>query len=129
MKEESNTTNGDATIRQLMKSSKITAHENLKYRIMNQVETENALARKKAPVQKTEQNVLNDFLSIYGIMYAVLAVLAGVTLFNNGMEAVLAPQFLWLALSIALMFSIFNLIVSLDANVSTRKRKSTSKRS
>jgi hypothetical protein len=83
MKEKNNTTNGDATIRQLMKSSKITAHENLKYRIMNQVETENALARKKAPVQKTEQNVLNDFLSIYGIMYAVLAVLAGVTLFYS----------------------------------------------
>ena len=51
MKEKNNTTNGDATIRQLMKSSKITAHENLKYRIMNQVESEKGRARKTTPVQ------------------------------------------------------------------------------
>ncbi len=126
MKEKNITTNDDISIRRLMKSSKVTASENLKYRIMHQVETESVLTRKKIPALKPAHNVLNDFLSIYGIMYAVLAVLTAFTWFTNGLEAVLAPQFMWLVLSIAFIFSIFILIISIDANVSAKRNKSAS---
>lgn len=126
MEEKNKSMKDDAIVRRLMESAKKAAPENLKYRIMHQVETEQALTRKNIPVQTEAPNVLKDFLSIFGGMYAVLAILAGGTYFTSGKEAILAPQFLWMAILVAFIFSIFWLITSIDASIRIKKRKNIS---
>ncbi len=115
----------DELIRQMMQSAKKQAPENLKYRIMHQVETENALTRKKVAVQKEQpNNVLKDLIGIFGIMYMVLGIIVGGAYFLKGKDFVFSPQFLWTIVLIAFVFSLFWLITRLDAYLREKKRKS-----
>src|SRR5690554_7091757 len=70
--------------------SKIKAPENLKYRIMHQIETEKAFSTQKINEQASDKkatgNVLKDLASIFGTMYAVLAVIIATAYFIKGSE-------------------------------------------
>ena len=78
MNEKNNIVHDDEEfIRGMMQEARMKAPENLKYRIMHQIETENALKPQQTPVRLSERKVLKDFVGIFGLMYAVLAALIG----------------------------------------------------
>ena len=70
----------DEKIGQIISSAKMKAPENLKYRIMHQIETESVLSGdkniKKKSANRENESVLRDLGSIFGTMYAVFAVIA-----------------------------------------------------
>ena len=63
----------DDKIKDLLSGTKIKAGENLKFRIMQQIETENALSRKKVT---NTRPILGNMLTIFGVMYLLIAIVA-----------------------------------------------------
>ncbi len=104
----------DNTMRQLMQSSKKEASENLKYRIMNQIEQEAVLKHKKQVHHNCNSNFLKDFYSIMGTMYAVLLILSSVAFIVKGKEFLLSTNFLLSILLIVFVFSFFWMISAID---------------
>lgn len=128
MKENKIHNNDDEIIRQMMRSAKTEAPENLKYRIMQQIETESALTRKKAPVQKEQPiSILKDFGSIFGTMYVVLAVIIGGAYALKGKDFLFSSDFLWTIILVAFIFSMLWLITRVDARVRDRRRKTSNR--
>lgn len=117
--------NEEYIIREMIQSAKRKAPENLKYRIMQQIETEKALTPVKINSRKEPGNILKEFGSIFGTMYAVLAVMIGATYFVFGQEYLLSPQFLGAALLVASAFSLLWLITRIDSHL--RKKKEVGK--
>lgn len=117
--------NEEYIIREMIQSAKRKAPENLKYRIMQQIETEKALTPVKINSRKEPGNILKEFGSIFGTMYAVLAMMIGATYFVFGQEYLLSPQFLGAALLVASAFSLLWLITRIDSHL--RKKKEVGK--
>lgn len=112
----------DSLIRQMMQTTKQQAPGNLKYRIMQQIETEDAFTRKKGVVKKGQRGILTDFFNIFGWMYAVLTAVVGIAYFLKGAEFMLSSDFLWTVALIAFVFSILWLISRLDAYLWTKNK-------
>jgi hypothetical protein len=117
----------DIIIKQMIQSTKQQAPENLKYRIMRQVETEYALTPKKVKARKETTNVLRDFGTIFGLMYGVLIAITGGAFVLGGTELLLSAQFMQTILLVAFVFSLFWLISQLDAYL-MRKRVQQSRK-
>jgi len=109
----------DKQMRQLFSGTEMRASDNLKFRIMQQIETEKSLARKKS---KNNYPVLKSMLSVYGIMYSVLAILVlGVYLMYGKEVLESASTFLYIILVVS-VFSIFWTISLYDENRRKKKR-------
>ena len=103
----------DDNLREILSLSKIKAGENLKYRIMQQIETESVLSAKKLKSKNLMPLIVNSFL-IFGIMYAlVVFVTIGVFVFG-GVESFTSLTFLSLIVMISLVCSIFWMISIFD---------------
>ncbi len=111
----------DELIRKMMQSAKQQAPENLKYRIMHQIETESALTRKTLPAKKREGNVLKDFIGIFGVMYAVLAALICGAYVLKGKDFLLSSDFIWMVVLVASVFSLFWLMTRVDARLRSKR--------
>ncbi|MDD4777329.1 MAG: hypothetical protein PHV53_03465 [Fermentimonas sp.] len=115
----------EEAIKKMLESSKIKAPENLKYRIMHQIETEKAFTSQRINEQvstkKSAGNVLKDLTSIFGTMYAVLAVIIAAAYFIQGEAFLLSPQFWGLIVFIASIFSLLWLISRLDASMKEKR--------
>jgi len=72
----------DDKIRELLSGTKLKAGENLKYRIMHQIETETALSKSKKKVNKTRP-LIGNMITIFGIIYGLI-VLLGLTIYLTG---------------------------------------------
>src|SRR5690606_7674557 len=107
---------------QLLSTSKINAPENLKYRIMRQIEAENALVPKEEKPIKISGNVLKEMGIHFGIMYAVLAVMIAGVYFFLGDEYLLSPQFIGSIILVASVFCLLWLISRLDSYLREKKR-------
>jgi hypothetical protein len=118
---QKNHSSDDIIIKQMIQSTKQQASENLKYRIMRQVETEYALTPKKVKAKKETTNVLREFGTIFGLMYGVLALIIGGAFVLGGTELLLSPQFIQTILLVAFVFSLFWLISQLDAYLMRKK--------
>ena len=125
MEEKKHTQNEEYLIREMMQTAKRKAPENLKHRIMQQIETEKALTPSKINNRKESGNILTEFGSIFGIMYAVLAVMIAATYLLFGQEYLLSPQFLGTMILIASVFSLLWLIACIDSYL--RKKKNVQK--
>ena len=111
-------------MRELIRYGKTPAPENLKYRIMQQIQTEQALkSRQEFPAQRRRENIWGEFKTIFGIMYAVLAVVAAGTFFLKGKEFFLSVQFWNIVIVVASVFSIFWMITCLDGHLREKKEK------
>ncbi len=75
----------DEKLKELFSGTKIKADEKLKFRIMQQIETEKNLIPKKSP---SSRPIVKNMLSIFGIMYALIA-LVGLALYTKGGESAL----------------------------------------
>lgn len=112
----------DEQMRQILSSTKINASENLKYRIMRQIEAENALVPKKGKPIKETGNVLKEMGALFGTMYAVLAAMIAGVYFLFGKEFLLSPQFIGTVILVASVFSLLWLISRLDSYLKEKKR-------
>lgn len=122
MLENYNQNKEDEQLRKILSSSKINASENLKYRIMRQIEAENSLLPKKEKPIKVSGNILKEMGIHFGIMYAVLAVMIAGVYFFLGKELLLSPQFIWTVILVASVFSLLWLISRLDSYLRDKKR-------
>lgn len=112
----------DEKIRQMLLSAKMGAPENLKHRIMQQIETEKAFAPQSVEPKKETGNMLREMVSIFGTMYAVLAVMVVGVYFLVGKEFLLSAQFLGSVILVASIFSLLWLISRLDSLLREKKR-------
>ncbi|NDV94641.1 hypothetical protein D0T84_06855 [Dysgonomonas sp. 521] len=83
----------DDKIRELLSGTKMTAGENLKYRIMHQIEAEKALTRQKKKVVSSNP-FIGNMIAIFGVMYALIALVAFGTYFIGGKSALESLQVL-----------------------------------
>lgn len=124
MTEKNNIQNPDDFIRQLMQSTKKQAPENLKYRVMQQIETEKALTPQKTAPKKVRENTLKDFKTIFGVMYALLFAFSLFTLIFEGKDAIASTQFILVATLIFVVSGAFWGITRLDAYVRGKRKNS-----
>lgn|SRR5690554_8021784 len=110
-------------LRSMMQGAKETASENLKYRIMHQIETENVVAPRKLKRSKESGNVIRELGSIFGTMYAVLAGMIAAAYFIFGQEFLLSSEFIGASVFVAFVFSMLWLISQLDRRLRSRKFK------
>lgn len=121
MEENKQPKNEEYIIREMMQTAKTKAPENLKYRIMQQIETEKALTPVKINSRKESGNIMKEFGTIFGTMYAVLAVMIGTAYFLLGKEYLLSAQFLGTALLVVSIFSLLWLISRIDSHLRRMK--------
>jgi hypothetical protein len=123
MNEKNNIVHDDEEfIRGMMQEARMKAPENLKYRIVHQIETENALKPQQTPVRLSERKVLKDFVGIFGLMYAVLAALIGGAYLLKGKEFALSSGFLWTVILVAFVFSFFWLMTRVDERLNDKRK-------
>lgn len=86
--------------RDILAGTKIKAGENLKYRIMQQIETEKALSPQKI---KNNAPLIGNMFSILGIMYAIIAMIGIGVYMTQGKSAM---ESMTILLPVALVVSI-----------------------
>ena len=112
----------DALIRSLLQTNRQQAPDNLKYRILQQIETEKAMTSDKPLPTKAQRNVVREFVTIFGIMYAALAFLIGAAYLIGGSALIQSTLFFWTIILVAFIFSMIWLITCLDAFLHERHR-------
>ena len=112
----------DALIRSLLQTNRQQAPANLKYRILQQIETEKAIISDKPLPQKASRNVMREFFTIFGIMYAALALLIGTAYLTGGYALIRSSQFIWTIILVAFIFSLIWFMIGLDAFLRERNR-------
>ncbi len=110
-------------IKSMMEAAKKEPSDNLSYRIMHQIETEEALTRAKSKVSKQKENPLIDMRNVFGLMYLVLLFVGGYFFMQGGKEALMTNTFLWTCITISSIFSLFFLISTADNLLRKRKTK------
>ena len=108
----------------MMESARKEPSENLSYRIMHQIETEQALTRAKPKVSKNPSTSPIKDLWIFGLMYLVLFIAGGYFYLTGGKDALFTSTFLWTCIMISSIFSFFFLITTID---NSRRRKAKNK--
>ena len=113
-------------MKSLMESALKEPSPNLSYRIMHQIETEEAMSRgvlrAKPKFNKQKGNLLIDLRNIFGLMYLFLLITVGYFYVQGGVDAILSETFMWTCISISSIFSLFFLITSIDSSL-RRKEK------
>lgn len=115
-------------MKSMMESARKEPSNNFSYRIMHQIETEQALShiKHKAKKQTSTSSPLHD-LWIFGLMYLVLFIAGGYFYLQGGKDALLTETFLWTCIMISSLFSLFFLISAIDnMRRGTQKNKSSS---
>ena len=111
-------------MKSMMESARKEPSENLSYRIMHQIETEQALTRTKPKASKQAATSLLKDLWIFGVMYLVLFIAGGYFYLTGGKDALFTSNFLWTCIMISAVFSFFFLITTID---NSRRRKAKNK--
>jgi len=109
-------------IREMMLPEKKKAPENLKFRIMQQIETENALTPQHNKPRKTSVTMLREMGAIFGSMYAVLAAMIMGAYLLEGTDFLLSPGFIATVVLVASVFSLFWLMTRLDAYLRGKRK-------
>lgn len=88
MKTEENKELKDSLIKTTLK-----ADEKLKYRIMNQIQTESALSRSPYRNSNSIPNLLRNIGTIFGIMYLLILLTGAALYLHMGTTAIFSPLF------------------------------------
>jgi hypothetical protein len=103
----------DERIRRLFARTEIRAGENLKYRIMQQIGTESALAGTKMKTKNALPQISSLF-SVLGVMYALIAIVAAGVFMMGGQQALQSSTFLIPVGMIAFVCGLFLVISVYD---------------
>ncbi|MDU1891099.1 MAG: hypothetical protein E6767_10440 [Dysgonomonas sp.] len=101
----------DDKIRNLLAGTKVQASENLKYRIMQQIETEKALAPKKSTSSRL---ILGNMFTIFGIMYGLIAAIGFYIYSTSGTQGLMSLSFFVPVILIGAVCSVFWMITMYD---------------
>lgn len=101
----------DDKLKDLLAGTNVKAGENLKYRIMKQIETEKALSHKKV---KSTRPLVGNTITTLGIIYILIAIIGASAFFTGGKEALSSVSFFAPAILIASAGSIFWMISVFD---------------
>lgn len=98
-------------LKRILSNSALKASDNLKYRIMNQIEVEKIVFKER----KTDARpfVANMF-SVFGIMYLFIAIVGAIVYFSGGKEALCSAAFFTPIILIASVCSVFWMISTYD---------------
>lgn len=101
-------------MKSMMEAARKEPSENLSYRIMHQIETEQALtsAKQKATKQSDSSPLID--LRVFGLMYLVLLIAGGYFYVQGGKEALMTDAFMWACIMISSIFSVYFLISTID---------------
>ena len=113
-------------MKSMMESARKEPTENLSYRIMHQIETEQALTRAKPKVSKQRASSPILDLRIFGLMYLVLLIAGGYFYLQGGKEALLTNTFMWTCIIISSIFSFYFLITTIDNSLRTKAKNKPS---
>ena len=97
--------------KEILSGTKMKAGENLKYRIMQQIQTEAALFRKK---KANSSPLIGNMFSIFGVMYALIAAVALGVYFMGGTGALESIIFFIPVIMITSVCGIFWMISAYD---------------
>ena len=103
----------DDKIKEILSLSKVKAGENLKFRIMQQIETEKVFSAKKSESKTLAPLIGNSFL-IFGIMYALIILTVLGVFLTGGIAAIKSFAFFVPVIMISLVCSMFWLISIYD---------------
>lgn len=108
----------DRQIRQILSDTKISANDNLKFRIMQQIETETTLAKrnvKKNPLR------IGSLLSTFGVIYGSILLLIGLIYFAYGLDTLTSTTVLATIASIAAVGSVLWMILVFDEKMRAKR--------
>lgn len=109
--DKNNINKHDEILKDLLSGTKMKAGENLKFRIMQQIETEKALSPKKAT---STRSILGNMLSIFGVMYAIIGIVGFFVYYTAGQSALNSISFYGVVVLIASICSVFWMISAYD---------------
>lgn len=115
---ENNINMQDDKLKALLSGTKIKASDNLKFRIMQQINTEKALSRKKATQSRP---VLSNMFTVFGIMYAIIAVIGFGIYSSAGMEGLSSTSFYIPVILVSSICAMYWTITSLDDRRQSKK--------
>lgn len=101
----------DEDLKKLFAQTGVKASDNLKYRIMQQIETEQALSRKK---KAKSRPILGSMLSIFGVMYALIAAIGVGVYASAGSSALMSSTFILPVVFISSVCGLYWLITVFD---------------
>ncbi|MDR2919071.1 MAG: hypothetical protein LBV72_06875 [Tannerella sp.] len=101
----------DSLLKEILADTKIKAGKNLKYRIMQQIETEKVFSPQKV---KNSTPLIGNMFSIFGIMYALIAMIGIGVYLTGGKNALESITFLLPVTLVASVCSIFWMISTYD---------------
>lgn len=121
----------DDELRQMISSTKMKASENLKYRIMHQIEYEGALSHQESLNSKSAKresgNVLRELGSIFGTMYAVIILMTIAAYFIQGAEFHQSIEYWGAIILVGVIFSFFWLFSRIDTHFKDIRKKKHAK--
>jgi ABC-type polysaccharide/polyol phosphate export permease len=100
-------------LRTLLSGTKLKADVNLKYRIMQRIETERSLTGQPSG-NKSIMPLMRTVLSVFGVMYALIAFVAAGVFFAGGERALASVSFFLPVLLIASVCGLFLMISVFD---------------
>ena len=119
----------DEKLSHMISSTKMRAPENLKYRIMHQIEYEDALSHQKSSSPKSSkkesENVLRELGSIFGTMYAVITLMTIASYFIQGPEFYQSIEYWGAIILVGIIFSFFWLFSRIDTHLKSRRERNT----
>lgn len=115
----------DEIIRQMISSTKINAPENLKLRVMHQIQTEKALTPQlqTAKKEKTAGRSLRDFRGIVGTAYFLLFGFSLLFAFFGKSGSFESSQYIFISVLVFVVALSFWGLTRLDAYVQMKRRK------
>jgi len=116
-----NNNNDDRKIRELLAGTKIKAGDNLKYRIMHQIQAEQALSRK---VSKKSIPLLRNIIPVLVVMYILIVAIVVVSYALGGINAIESSTFFMSVLLVSIVGSLFWIVSCLDDSRRSKSRKS-----
>lgn len=109
----------DDKFKELLSGTKIKASDNLKYRIMHQIETEKALSPKK---EMNPRSLITSMVTIFGIMY-VLIIIVGIYAYSTlGKTAFESAAFFIPVILISSVCVVFWMISTYDDSRKTKRK-------
>ncbi len=100
----------DSRFRDLLSGTRLEASDNLKVRIMQQIETEKALTKQNAKARSG----LGNIISILGVMYTLIGILGTGIYITYGSQALRLPSLYMPIILITSVCSVFLLISTFD---------------
>lgn len=117
MKEKNNIHTDEELFRKLMQSTKQQTPENLRYRIMQQIETEKSLIPQQTKKSRRASELLDSFKSVFGTVSILILALIVVAFIMKGSNFLLSFEFLAVLSLVVLVATAFWFFAQIENRV------------